>query len=307
MITLKDEATLSDSSLTVPPEPDPTPRADLHEANRRSWNEATAAHNSHKGDQAAFFRAGGSTLFPEEAELLGEIGGASLLHLQCNAGQDTLSLALRGARVTGVDISDEAVDFAKRLAADAGIAAEFERADVFDWLRAAALAGRRFDVVFSSYGVLSWLSDLWAWARGIADVLAPGGRFVLVEFHPVLGMFDERLELRHPYSSAGAPIEFAEGIGDYVADSGDGLLPGETERGVEGFRNPHPTYEFAWGLGDVVQALIDAELSIHTLREWPFSNGWKPFDRMQPLPGRRWRLPDGVPAFPLMFGLVARK
>ena len=32
---------------------------DLHEANRLSWNAATVAHNSHKGDQAAFFRAGG--------------------------------------------------------------------------------------------------------------------------------------------------------------------------------------------------------------------------------------------------------
>ena len=35
-------------------------RRDLHEANRLSWNEATRAHNSHKGDQAAFFRAGAS-------------------------------------------------------------------------------------------------------------------------------------------------------------------------------------------------------------------------------------------------------
>jgi SAM-dependent methyltransferase len=291
----------------VPPEPDPTPRADLHEANRRSWNEATAAHNSHKGDQAAFFRAGGSTLFPEEVELLGDIGGASLLHLQCNAGQDTLSLALRGARVTGVDISDEAIGFAARLAADAGIAAQFERADVYGWLRAAAEAGRRFDVAFSSYGVLMWLSDLRAWARGIADVLAPGGRFVLMEFHPVLGMFDTDLSLRYPYSSAGEPIAVAEGIGDYVADSGDGLLPADAERGVEGFRNPHPTWEFAWGMADVVQALIDAGLTIQILREWPYSNGWKVYERMQPAPGRRWRLPADVPAFPLMFGLVARK
>ncbi|HHR0412405.1 TPA: class I SAM-dependent methyltransferase, partial [Pseudomonas aeruginosa] len=36
-------------------------RSDLHEANRLSWNAATRAHNSHKADQAAFFRNGGST------------------------------------------------------------------------------------------------------------------------------------------------------------------------------------------------------------------------------------------------------
>jgi SAM-dependent methyltransferase len=286
---------------------DPTPRTDLHEANRRSWNAVTPAHNSHKGDQAAFFRAGGSTLFPEEVELLGDVRGRSLVHLQCNAGQDTLSLARLGARVTGVDISDEAIAFARRLAAESGIPAAFERADVYEWLRRAGEDGRRFDVAFSSYGVLAWLSDVRAWARGIADVLEPGGRFVLMEFHPVLHMFEEDLSLRHPYSSGGEPIPFEEGIGDYVADSKDVLLPGVAVPGVEGFRNPHPTYEFTWGLGDVVQALIDAGLRIDTLREWTFMNGWKVFDGMQPLPGRRWRLPDGVPALPLMFGLVAAK
>ena len=90
-------------------------KQDLHEANRLSWNAATVAHNSHKGDQAAFFRKGGSTLFPEEARLLGDVKGLSVLHLQCNAGQDSLSIARLGAEVTGVDISDEAVDFATRL------------------------------------------------------------------------------------------------------------------------------------------------------------------------------------------------
>ena len=75
----------------------------LHEENRRSWNAATAAHNTHKVDQAAFLRSGGSTLFPEELELLGAVEGLRIAHLQCNAGQDSLSLAALGATVTGVD------------------------------------------------------------------------------------------------------------------------------------------------------------------------------------------------------------
>ncbi|MFF8324428.1 hypothetical protein ACH49M_05185 [Rhodococcus qingshengii] len=66
---------------------------DAAEMNRLSWNAATVAHNSHKGDQAQFFRNGGSTLYPEELALLGEIDGSSILHLQCNSGQDSLSLA----------------------------------------------------------------------------------------------------------------------------------------------------------------------------------------------------------------------
>lgn len=41
----------------------------LHEANRLPWNTSSVAHNSHKGAQAAFFRAGGCTQFPEEMTL----------------------------------------------------------------------------------------------------------------------------------------------------------------------------------------------------------------------------------------------
>ncbi|HCJ4814104.1 TPA: methyltransferase domain-containing protein [Pseudomonas aeruginosa] len=109
-------------------------RSDLHEANRLSWNAATRAHNSHKADQAAFFRNGGSTLYPEELQLLGHLDGLRLLHLQCNAGQDSLSLARLGARVTGVDIADSAIDFARQLSRDSGIAADFQRDDILRWL-----------------------------------------------------------------------------------------------------------------------------------------------------------------------------
>src|SRR6478609_5857077 len=132
-----------------------TPNLDAHETNRRSWNAVTIAHNSHKKDQATFFRKGGGTLFPDEVELLGELSGKNLLHLQCNCGQDTLSLAQLGAKVTGVDISDDAIAFARQLSADSGIPAMFERADVFEWL--ASAEPDQFDLVFSSYGVLGWL------------------------------------------------------------------------------------------------------------------------------------------------------
>ncbi|MGS0894759.1 hypothetical protein ACVBGC_19815 [Burkholderia stagnalis] len=62
----------------------------LHELDRLPWNTATITHNRHKGDRAAFFRNGGSTLFPETPERPGERAGLRLSHRRCDAGPDTL-------------------------------------------------------------------------------------------------------------------------------------------------------------------------------------------------------------------------
>ena len=278
-------------------------RKELHQANRLSWNAATRAHNSHKGDQAKHLREGGSTLFPEEVGLLGDVRGRSLVHLQCNSGQDTLSLARLGASVIGVDISDEAIDFARRLSTEAGITARFERADIFDWMEATE---ERFDVAFSSYGTYGWLSDLDAWARGIARVLLPGGCFVIVDFHPLAFIFDEKWRLKFPYSG-GKPMENATGVTDYVRFSGPALAPWGNDGGLEGFENPHPAHEFPWGLAEVIGAFLSAGLTLETFREYDYCNGARLFDDMRELEGRRFAPPEGVPSLPLMFGLVARR
>jgi SAM-dependent methyltransferase len=279
----------------------------IHEENRLSWNAATEAHNSHKLDQAAFLRDGGSTLFPEEIDLLGDLTGKRLVHLQCNSGQDTISLAALGADVLGVDISDSAIDFARMLSADSGIAARFVRADVYDWLDESAAAADRFDIVFSSYGAIPWLSDIARWAEGVAAILRPGGRFVLVEFHPFATSFDENWNLAYSYSAGGKPTTWEEGIGDYVAMAGEGLTPSGYVAGVEQFVNPHRVHEFFWGIGDVVSALAAAGLRLRALREYPYSNGAKLFNDMRETEGRRMIPPERLPSIPLMYGLVVEK
>ncbi len=281
-------------------------RKELHEDNRLAWNEATIAHNSHKGDQAAFFRNGGTTLRPEELDLLGNIEGLSLVHLQCNSGQDTLSLARLGAHVTGVDISDTAIEFARQLSHDSGIPATFYRMDIYDWFEHAASEGQHFDIAFCSYGAIVWLSDIQAWARGISTLLKPGGRFVMVEYHPVIHMFNEQLERVYPYFMNGEALTFEEGIGDYVAISGQ-PLPGTTYvEGVKDFKNPHPSHEFTWGPAEVITALLEAGLTLTHFKEYPYANGFKPFEGMV-RSGRRWQLPEDQPNMPLMYSVAARK
>ena len=282
-------------------------RRDLREQNRLSWNAAARAHQSHRGDLARFLREGGSTLFPEERALLGDLASKTLAHLQCNSGGDSLSLALLGATVVGVDISDEAILIARNLSSQSGISAEFERADVYDWLEKTAREERGFDVVFSSYGVVCWLPDLEAWAQGIASVLDPGGRFVLVDFHPVAEMLDERWNHARAYPSGGEPRLLKEGVGDYVGESGGGLTPAGFVEGARDFETPHDCHLFHWGLGEVVMALVEAGLRIVALEEYPYSNGERLFARMRELPGGRMVPPQDVPAVPLMYGISAEK
>lgn len=282
-------------------------RKDLHEENRLSWNAATVAHNSHKLDQARFLKQGGSTLFPEELALLGDVRGASLLHMQCNAGQDTLSLAALGADAVGVDISDEAIDFARQLSAASGIKAHFERADVYDWLAAAAVKSRRFDIVFSSYGALIWLSDLRTWAAGLAHVLKPGGRLVLVEFHPFAMVFDYDWSPRFPYFGRGQAMTWEEGVGDYVAMSGPALAPSGYDEGATAFKNPHRCHEFAHSVGELLSAVLEAGLALEAWQEYPYANGARLFENMVEGPGKRMYPPPDMPGLPLMFSLVARR
>jgi SAM-dependent methyltransferase len=280
-----------------------------HEENRESWNAATIRHNSHKGDQAAFLRSGGSTLYPEEIDLLGDVEGKRLVHLQCNSGQDTLSIASQlGALVTGVDISDEAIRFARGLSAESGIPATFVRSDIYHWFDTNR---EHFDVAFASYGAIIWLSDLSRWAAGISSAVRPGGRLALVEFHPIMGLLDGVLWEDLSEASdciGGRHYRFDVGVGDYVAEAGSGLThSGEEIAPSTPYENPFPSHEFAWGVGDVLSALLDAGMVISGFKEYPYSNGFKPYPQMEQMEGRRMVLPDPFPKVPLMYSVTAEK
>lgn len=269
------------------------------ESTRQSWNRATKNHNAHKGDQAARLAAGEELLFPEELSLLGDLSGKALVHLQCNAGQDSLCLARRGARVTGVDLSDEAIAFARALSARSGIPARFERAELLGWM---AQTDARFDVAFTSYGTTGWLPDLDAWARGAHRILKPGGVLVYVEFHPLVWSLSDDAPGVLGGDDYFETDPFRAPVGDYVADAGEALgavTVGET------VPNDIPATSHQHGLADVLQALLGAGMRLTDVEEWPHSNGARLRKWLVPLGGRRFGFPDGVARIPLMYGLRA--
>jgi SAM-dependent methyltransferase len=270
-----------------------------YDATRRSWNVATRNHNTHKGDQAAFLRAGGEFLFPEELDLLGPLSGARLVHLQCNAGQDSLCLARRGASVTGVDLSDEAIAFARSLSDESGIPATFVQAEVVEWMT--TTTELRFDLAFASYGATCWLPDLDAWARGIRRILVPGGRFVYVEFHPIVWSIAPDLCITGDDYFSTTP--FVEPVGDYVAEAGPHL---GAATGAQRGHNDLPAHAWQHGLGAIVTALAEANLRIECVREYAYANGCRVNPSLVPGRDRRWVWPDGAARVPLMFGVCVR-
>ncbi len=274
---------------------------DAIERTRRSWNIATRNHNAHKGDQAARLRDGHELLFDEELTLLGDVAAKRLVHLQCNSGQDSLCLARRGAKVTGVDYSDEAIAFARDLSRDSGIAAEFEHAEVVSWMHKTKA---RFDLAFCSYGVTGWLPDLRAWAAGVHRILAPSGRLVYVEFHPIVWSFGAEFTLAGDDYFIRTPI--VAPVEDYVAAAGTALAA-ERDDAIAG-RNDEPAVSWQWTLADVVDAIVGAGLELEHLREYPHANGCRVVAGLEPEPGtRRWIWPAGVARLPLMYGISARR
>jgi SAM-dependent methyltransferase len=261
------------------------------QANLALWNEWAEINAKSKSYDVAGFRAGKSSLKPIELEELGEVAGKTLLHLQCHFGLDTLSWARRGAMVTGVDFSDQAVRLAQALAQEVGLEARFICTDVYALHE--VLAGQ-FDIVYTSYGVLCWLGDLKRWAELIAHFLRPGGVFYVADFHPFAYVFDNEqpaeLRVKYPYFYQPTPAEW-QVHGSY-ADR-------------EAHVNQPVDYEWAHSLGEIVSEVAAAGLRIEFLHEHRCSVD-RTLECMEQDAQGWWRL-KGPSDLPLMFSLRAVK
>lgn len=264
-------------------------RSDM-DVNRARWNELVPAHRDSAFYDLDGFRAGRSSVDDVSMELLGDVAGKRLLHLQCHFGMDTLSLAREGAIVTGVDFSPVAIDLARSLADELGVEARFIEANIYDL---PDMLDERFDIVFTSHGTINWLPDISGWARVAANRLQPGGRFVFLDWHPVAWMLKQDdvtgYEFEYSYFNSGRVFEFSED-GSY-ADGAEGLMNRDTR-------------EWHHQLGEIVNALIAAGLRIESVGEYP-KLAWRMLPFMEKGDDGWWRVPDVLPQFPLMLSISA--
>lgn len=269
------------------------PAEQLHLAsNRKTWDGWAAVHFGSEYYDVAGFKTGSCTLKSVEVEELGDVAGKSLLHLQCHFGLDSLSLARRGARVTGVDFSEQAISTARQLNDQADLGARFVCSNIYELPEC---LDERFDIVFTSYGVLCWLPDLPRWAAVIAHVLKPGGFFYIVEHHVFMNVFDNEdsvtdLCVTDTYFHASEPVRYF-GKGTYACRDD---------------QTTYESYEWTHSMADIVNSLTGAGLRIEFLHEFPFI-GWKAFPFLEQDREGWWRMPSGKPNLPLMFSIKASR
>ncbi|ABC21141.1 hypothetical protein F11_01700 [Rhodospirillum rubrum F11] len=261
-------------------------------ANRMNWDDRAAIHIR---DETQFYGidalvAGANALTPIEISELGDVGGLRVAHFQCHIGTDTLSVKRMGAaEVVGLDFSPAALGHARDLAKRAGLDAAFVEGSVYD---APSLLGGGFDLVFTSWGTICWLDDLGKWARAIAGVLRVGGRLYFADTHPFALMMEagENGALRQVFDYE-TPPESPLIFDDETSYDGSEAL----------IKNAR-TYEWQHSVSDILNALIQAGISIDFVNEHD-ALPWEIYKGMEKGPDRLFRMKDGQGKTPLALSI----
>lgn len=260
---------------------------DYKKINKESWNQRTTLHLHSDFYDIPGFRKGQSSLDNITFDLIGDITNKKLLHLQCHFGLDTLSLARLGAQVTGMDLSDKAIAEAKKLANQCNLDATFICCDLYDLPQH---LDEKYDIIYTSYGVIGWLPDIKKWAKTIAHFLKPGGQLIFIEFHPVVWMFDDDFKkIQYRYFNSSAIYE--EEMGSYAA-----------------LEAPIKLKTISWNhsLGEVVNALITNGIVINALQEYDYTP-YNSFSQSIEVEPKRYQIKHLGNKIPMVYSLIGTK
>jgi SAM-dependent methyltransferase len=251
--------------------------------NQKAWDERAKVHfDSQFYDVNGFMQGKSSLTEIESSELTeGEVKGKKMLHLQCHFGLDSLSWARLGAKVTGVDFSEPAINKARELNHALNLDACFICSDVYSF---GEKAKAEFDIVFTSFGTICWLPCIDTWAEVIADSLKSGGCFYMAEFHPIRDFL-----AGESYFYAPAPFVCDEGT---YTENGDG-----TQGSMASWSHP---------LSRVITALINAGIKIDKVNEFPFSP-YDCFDGLEEREPKRFSHLVGENPLPLVYSIKGTK
>jgi len=220
------------------------------EANKAAWGLLSKDHYEYCKKALQDKKLNFSKIIEEE---LGDTSGKTIIHLQCNAGADTILLAQKGATVTGVDLVPDNIKYARKMAQELGVNnVDFIESNIMDFQEK---HNKKYDMVFTTEGVLCWLPDLNKWAETVRHLLKDNGVLYLLDSHPFYMMFDEqslrenKLEIKYPYFIRNP--EYNEEIGGYFS---------ENKKGVN--------YNWMYKVSDIINSLAKAGLTIECFNEY---------------------------------------
>jgi 2-polyprenyl-3-methyl-5-hydroxy-6-metoxy-1,4-benzoquinol methylase len=204
-------------------------------------------------------------------EFLGDIKGKKIANLLGSCGKKAIPLAILGASVTIVDISQQNRKYAMEVAQEAEveinyIVSDFQELDITDYIGS-------FDIVYLEGGILHYFSDLNMFSSKIYEMLKIGGRLVLNDFHPIRKI----LKKRDIFDTSEDRLELE---GDYFESE---LRPGDVA--YKKFFSDYEKKEFPdcllryWTMGEIITAFASAGFIIEKLVEGPR------FDEYKNIPG----------------------
>lgn len=258
------------------------------EANKKNWNKRTAIHFKSDFYAVDNFLKTKNSLNNIELTEIGDVQGKELLHLQCHFGQDTLSFAKLGAKVTGVDFSEEAIRKGEELRSAMNLDAEFICSNIYDLKNNLE---KKFDIIFTSYGTIGWLPDIQEWAKVVSYFLKPGGTFLIVDFHPFIWMLDDDFEkIKYDYFHSDDPLEEKP---DKTYTDGDDEIN---------------LVQYSWNhtISDLINSLIGEDLKIRSFKEYNYSP-YNCFPGMVETNEREFVFKNFGSKIPLIYSLKASK
>lgn len=147
---------------------------------RGKWNEISPYYQAEHKIPTDFVHWGPHCPNDDDLQLLGEVRGLRVLEVGCGGGQNSVVLAKQGAVVTGLDLSDAQIAFARGLAEREGVQVTFRQSSAED---VSILPSASFDLAMSAYA-LQFVEHMDRVFAEVARVLVPGGRWVFSLDHP---------------------------------------------------------------------------------------------------------------------------
>ncbi|HNJ59121.1 MAG TPA: class I SAM-dependent methyltransferase, partial [Chitinophagaceae bacterium] len=184
-------------------------------------------------------------------------------------------------------IAENAINIAKQTANQLNLQTQFICCNIYDLSN---YLNQKFDIVFTSYGTIGWLPDLDKWAKIINHFLQPNGQFIMVDFHPVVWMFDNDFQqVTYNYFNTGAILE--NEVGTYANKKTDIQFQ---------------TASWNHSIGEILNSLISNQFSINSFDEYDYSP-YNCFNNTIEVETNKFRIKHMGNKLPMLYAIKATK